>query len=89
MNINWKVRFKNKTFWIAIIPAIALVVQQLAQLFGFELDTTETVQGLLDLANALFAVLAIIGIVADPTTVGIEDSVQALTYRKPKDDKEG
>ncbi|HFU4466063.1 TPA: phage holin [Streptococcus suis] len=89
MNINWKVRFENKTFWIAIIPAIALVVQQLAQLFGFELDTTETVQGLLDLANALFAVLAIIGIVADPTTVGIEDSVQALTYRKPKDDKEG
>ncbi|HFI0634088.1 TPA: phage holin [Streptococcus suis] len=89
MNINWKVRFKNKTFWIAIIPAIALVVQQLAQLFGFELDTTETVQGLLDLANALFAVLAIIGIVADPTTVGIEDSVQALTYRKPKNDREG
>ncbi|HFI0796370.1 TPA: phage holin [Streptococcus suis] len=89
MNINWKVRFKNKTFWIAIIPAIALVMQQLAQLFGFELDTTETVQGLLDLANALFAVLAIIGIVADPTTVGIEDSVQALTYHKPKNDREG
>ncbi|HFI0238308.1 TPA: phage holin [Streptococcus suis] len=89
MNINWEVRFKNKTFWIAIIPAIALVVQQLAQLFGFELDTTETVQRLLDLVNALFAVLTIVGIVTDPTTVGIEDSVQALTYRKPKDDREG
>ncbi|HFU4116306.1 TPA: phage holin [Streptococcus suis] len=89
MNINWKVRFKNTTFWLAIIPAIALVVQQLAHLFGFELDTTETVKGLLDLVNAVFAVLAIVGIVADPTTVGIEDSVQALTYRKPKDDREG
>ena len=34
--------------------------------------------------NALFAVLAILGIVTDPTTAGVGDSAQALTYTEPK-----
>ena len=34
--------------------------------------------------NALFAVLMILGIVNDPTTDGIADSKQALTYKAPK-----
>ena len=25
--INWKVRIKNKMFWIAVIPAVLLLVQ--------------------------------------------------------------
>lgn len=83
-NINWKVRIKNKTFWVAIIPAVLLLVQVVAAVFGFTLDLGELGNRLLDVVNAVFSVLAILGVVTDPTTRGITDSKQALTYREPK-----
>ena len=89
MNINWKVRFANKAFWVAFIPAILLLAQVIAASFGFTLDLGELGDKLLAVVNALFAVLTILGIVTDPTTKGLSDSPQALTYEKPKDDKEG
>lgn len=87
--INWTVRMKNKTFWLALIPAALLLVQVVAAVFGVTLDLGELGDKLLSVVNALFAVLAILGIVTDPTTKGVSDSAQALTYDKPKDDKEG
>ena len=84
MNINWKVRIKNKTFWLALIPAVLLLVQVVATVFGFNLELGELGNKLLDVVNALFAVLAILGVVNDPTTTGINDSEQALTYTEPK-----
>lgn len=83
-NINWIVRIKNKTFWVALIPALLLLVQVIAAVFGFTLDLGELGNRLLDVVNALFAVLAILGIVTDPTTNGVSDSTQAMTYNKPK-----
>lgn len=85
-NINWTVRIKNKTFWIAIIPAVILLVQVVAAVFGFTLDLGDLGNKLLDVVNAVFAVLAILGIVTDPTTAGISDSKQAMTYISPKED---
>ena len=87
--INWKVRIKNKAFWLALIPALLLLIQAVAYVFGFSLDLSEMGDKLLAVVNALFAVLALLGIVTDPTTAGVSDSAQALTYKKPKDDKEG
>ena len=83
-NINWEVRIKNKAFWVAFIPAVLLLVQVVAAVFGFTLDLGELGNRLLDVVNAAFSVLAILGIVADPTTKGITDITQALTYREPK-----
>lgn len=83
-NINWTVRIKNKTFWVALIPAMLLLVQVIAAVFGYTLDLGGLGNKLLDVVNALFAVLAILGIVTDPTTDGIADSKQALTYTEPK-----
>lgn len=83
--INWTVRIKNKTFWLALIPAALLLVQVVAAVFGYTLDLGELGDKLLTVVNALFAVLAILGIVADPTTRGVGDSSQALTYDKPKE----
>lgn len=83
--INWTVRIKNKTFWLALIPAALLLVQVVAAVFGYTLDLGELGDKLLAVVNALFGVLAILGIVADPTTKGVGDSSQALTYDKPKD----
>lgn len=84
--INWKVRIKNKTFWLTLIPAVLLLVQAVVATFGFTLDLGEIGNNLIAIVNALFTVLAILGIVTDHTTAGISDSKQALTYDKPKED---
>lgn len=85
--INWKVRIKNKSFWLALIPAVLLLVQVVAAVFGFTLDLGEMGNKLLAVVNAVFAVLSILGVVTDPTTAGLGDSTQALTYDEPKPKK--
>lgn len=82
--INWTVRLKNKAFWVAIIPAILLLVQVVAAVFGITIDLGELGNKLLEVVNAAFGVLTILGIVTDPTTKGISDSDNALTYTEPK-----
>lgn len=86
--INWEVRIRNKNFWLALIPAVLLLIQVVAEVFGFHLDLGNLGNKLLAVVNAVFAVLAILGIVTDPTTAGISDSTQAMTYPYPKP-KEG
>ena len=81
--INWTVRLKNKAFWLSFIPALLLLIQVVAAVFGFTLDLGELGEKLLAVVNALFAVLAILGIVTDPTTAGISDSKRAMTYKAP------
>lgn len=83
--LNWTVRFKNKTFWLSFIPAVLLLIQVVTAVFGYTLDLGGLGDRLLDVINALFAVLALLGIVADPTTKGVGDSAQAMTYDKPKE----
>lgn len=84
--INWTVRFKNKQFWLSFVPAVLLLIQVIAAVFGFELDLGDLGNKLLDVVNALFAVLALLGIVTDPTTSGVSDSTLAMSYDKPKED---
>ena len=86
MKINWKVRLKNKTFWLAIVPALLLVIQTVASLFGYAWDFVVLNQQIAAVINAVFAVLAILGVVTDPTTAGMTDSDRAMTYKKPKED---
>ena len=85
--INWRVRFANKQFWMAVIPALALVVQAVAAVFGWELDFSSLVGKILAAADAVFALLVILGIVVDPTTSGIGDSRRALGYAEPWTDE--
>ncbi len=86
MGINFTARVKNKAFWISFIPAVLLLIQVVASVFGFTIDLGDLGQKLLAVVNALFAVLALLGVVVDPTTDGITDSKQALTYDSPKKD---
>ena len=88
MKINWMVRLKSKNFWLALIPAVLLLIQVVAAVFGFGLDLGDLGNKLLAVVNAVFTVLAILGIVTDPTTAGLKDSQQALTYTEPKKDVE-
>lgn len=85
MNINWKVRVRNKAFWVALIPALMLLVQQVCAVVGVQLDFGELQAQLVAIVGTVFAILAILGIVADPTTAGVGDSEQAMTYTEPKE----
>lgn len=86
MIVNWTVRIKNKNFWMSFIPAILLLVQVVGAVFGFELELGDIGNKLLDVVNAVFAVLAILGVVNDPTTATLNDSSRALLYDEPKED---
>lgn len=84
--INWKVRIKNKAFWLAVVPALALVAQAVAALFGYDIDLTTLVGKIQAVINAIFGLLVILGIVVDPTTAGIGDSIRAMGYDVPWED---
>jgi phi LC3 family holin len=82
--VNWKVRIKNKAFWLALIPAVLVFVQVCAVPFGYEWDFAGLQTQLVAIINAAFVLLSILGIVNDPTTEGIVgDSDRALTYDEP------
>ena len=84
--INWTVRIKNKNFWLALIPAVLLLVQTVAAVFGFTLDLGDIGNKLIAVVNAVFGVLVVLGVVNDPTTAGMSDSKQARGYNFPKED---
>lgn len=86
MKIYWIVRIKNKNFWLTIIPAVLLLIQVVAAVFGFAIDLGDIGNRLLAVVNAAFAVLAILGVVNDPTTAGVSDSKKAMGYDEPKGD---
>lgn len=75
---------KNKNFWLALIPAVLLLVQVVAAVFEIQIDLGGLSDKLLAVVNAVFVVLAILGIVTDPTTEGVRDSKLAMTYEEPK-----
>lgn len=79
---------KKKAFWLAIIPAIFLLIQTIADPFGYKWDFVILNQQMAAIINAAFAVLSILGIVTDPTTDGISDSKQALKYTEPRKEDE-
>lgn len=83
MKINWLVRIKNKAWWCALIPALAVLVQACLAIAGISWDYSDWVGKILAIIEALFMVLAIMGIVQDPTTQGLADSFRAMTYNRP------
>lgn len=86
MKINWTVRIKNKLFWVTIIPMVLLLAQQVCALFGISFDISGLSESLVSIVGTVFGILALIGIIADPTTKGVSDSIQAMTYKTPKED---
>lgn len=81
--INWKVRIRNKLFWMEAIPALALVVQAIAAVFGYTINLDTIVGKILTAVDAIFALLVILGVVVDPTTEGVRDSARAMQYTEP------
>ncbi|WP_312071771.1 phage holin [Anaerotignum propionicum] len=87
MKINWKVRFKNPYFWIGLFGVIMATIGAKPEDFTSWALVLEEIKNVLGNPFLLFSViLAVIGVVTDPTTKGICDSSQALGYSKPRDD---
>ena len=84
MGVNWKVRIRNKTFWLTLVPAVALFSQAVAACFDVQIDLGEQTDKIMAVVNTLFVVLGTIGLVNDPTTAGLNDSDQAMMYTEPK-----
>lgn len=82
--INWKVRIRNKQFWIAIIPMVLVLAHQVLKLFGVDIDFTDLSNQLINIVETVFVILGLIGIVNDPTTNSLADSKTAMTYKVPK-----
>lgn len=82
--INWKVRIRNKAFWLGLVPLMLLLIQQVAAIFGITLDFGILQDQLIAVIGTIFALLALLGVVVDPTTEGISDSELAMTYNEPK-----
>lgn len=80
LKINWQVRLRNKTFWLTAGSGLLLVAKQVADLKGVTLPMEE-MHGYLEAALALLVAL---GVVVDPTTAGVGDSVQAMGYKWPQ-----
>ena len=88
MNINWKVRAKHPAFWLALVPAVLLLIQAVLAPFGYTWDYSLLNEQLVAIVNAIFGVLTILGVVVDMTTEGIGDSRRVMTYTDPHNDKE-
>ena len=76
--INWRVRLRNKTFWLTLVPLLVLLSQQLG--LNWVPENWESI------FTTVMAILTVVGIINDPTTAGIKDSEQALVYYEPKKD---
>lgn len=82
MKINWKVRIKNPVFWTTLIPAAVTFAYTLLSLAGIFPSISEEM-----MVKGLFCIitgLTTLGVLVDPTTAGVSDSAQAMTYDKPK-----
>lgn len=85
MNINWKLRWKNKTTLTAIVLAVVALVYQILAVAGIVPGVSES--QVVEIVGMVINLLCLLGIVVDPTTSGIIDSQQALTYDTPKEDE--
>lgn len=85
-NINWKVRLQSGSWWMGIISAIVVAVFAILKIF--KVETSVTADEIMNVAMLVLMIPAAIGITTDPTTKGVSDSEQALTYDAPKEDEE-
>ena len=84
MRINWKVRFKNKTW---VVSFAALVVSFVYNVLGmFEVVPPISQEMVNNLILAIIQVLTAVGVMIDPTTSGMDDSMRAMEYQEPRKD---
>lgn len=84
MKVNWKVRFKNKTWLTMFISLIVGFIFNLLKLFDVVPAFSENL--VMNIVGQVLTFLGLIGVIVDPTTVGVQDSIRAMEYTEPWDD---
>lgn len=89
MKINWKVRIKNPYFWVQIGIAILMPILAYLGLTVEDLTTWGKVGEVLlkAVSNPYVLGLVVVSVfnaIQDPTTKGLSDSENAMTYTEPK-----
>ena len=85
MKVNWKVRFKNKTWLFMFLSLIIGFVFNMLKLFDIYPDITEN--QIVNILNQILTFLGLIGVLVDPTTAGLGDSDRAMSYEEPWEDE--
>jgi phi LC3 family holin len=85
MKINWKVRFKNATWLSMFISLIVGFVFNMLKLFDVVPTITENM--IMNIVSQVLTFLGLIGVLVDPTTAGLNDSIRAMSYQEPYEDK--
>lgn len=81
MKINWKVRFKNKTWLAALIALVVTFVYNLLNAFDVVLPVEQ--DNVMAVVTAVLTMLTGLGVIIDPTTPGTGDSERAMNYVAP------
>ena len=87
MKLNWKVRFRNKTWLFMFLSLIIGFVFNMLRLFDIYPEITEN--QIVNIVNQVLTFLGLVGVLVDPTTAGVGDSDRAMGYIEPWDDKQG
>ena len=90
MKINWTVRIKNPLFWVEVAAAILLPILAYFGLSWEDMTSWATLGKVLleAIQNPVVIVASAVSVwnaITDPTTKGVSDSEQAMTYTKPKE----
>ncbi len=83
MDINWKLRLKNKATLSTLLLALVAFVYQVLGIVGVVPGLSQ--DAATNLVAVLVNVLLALGIVVDPTTSGMGDSQDAMLYDEPRE----
>ena len=84
LQINWKLRIQNVTTLISLIACLVSLIYTILGLFGIVPPVSQELW--VQLFSLILEILVALGVIVDPTTKGITDSNQALTYDVPRED---
>lgn len=85
MKVNWKVRFKNKAWLTSFFAAILTFVYTILGMFDIYPEVTKNDVG--EIVNSFLMFLSLVGVIVDPTTEGLKDSIRAMGYNVPWNDE--
>lgn len=81
MQMNWKIRFKNKVWLSSFIATIVSFIYTILGMFDVAPEITQNV--IMNVVNGILLMLSLTGVIVDPTTAGLSDSDRAMTYDEP------
>lgn len=85
MKVNWKVRFKNKTWLALFLSLIVGFIFNILKLFDVVPVVTKSL--VMNIIDQILTVLGLFGVIVDPTTAGVNDSERAMNYIEPWEDQ--